>query len=174
MCAARGSTCRVLAVVVAGNCSGRIVIAACGQAGRHYRGIRWNGAPAWVQSGRLRSLVAVSGAPELPRAREAIVPTDKLVEYVLNPDHSRGRHKARVFQSALGIGQGDWRYLRDQLVAAVAGVPVRSTRITPYGVLYDVVVLVEGLNGSTHPVATVWLLADEGAPRLVSSWVDIP
>lgn len=96
------------------------------------------------------------------------------MQYVLNPDHPRGCHKARVFPSALGIAQADWPYLRDQLVAAVVGAPVRGTRITPFGVLYDIVVLVDGLNGSTHPVATVWLVADEDVPRLVSSWVDIP
>jgi hypothetical protein len=85
--------------------------------------------------------------PDLPRAREAVIPTDKLVSYALNPDHPRGRHKARVFRSALGIGSGDWRYLHDQLLAAVVGAPVRATRITPFGVLYDVVVLIDGLNG---------------------------
>lgn len=102
------------------------------------------------------------------------MPAEKLVGYVLNPDHPRGCHKARVFRSALGIGQADWRYLRDQLLAAVVEATVRGMRITPFGVLYDVVVLVDGLNGSTHPVATVWLVADEDVPRLVSSWVDIP
>jgi hypothetical protein len=96
------------------------------------------------------------------------------MQYVLNPDHPRGRHKARVFRSALGIRQADWRYLRDQLVAAVFETPVRGTRITPFGVLYDVVVLVDGLNGSTHAVATVWLVDAGRAPRLVSTWVDIP
>ena len=96
------------------------------------------------------------------------------MQYVLSPDHPRGRHKARVFQSALGIRQADWRYLRDQLLASVAETPARGTRITPFGVLYELVVLVDGLNGSTHPVATVWLVADGRAPRLVTSWVDIP
>ncbi|MEA2222580.1 MAG: hypothetical protein QOH83_956, partial [Solirubrobacteraceae bacterium] len=79
------------------------------------------------------------------------------------PDHPRGRHKARVFRSALGIGSGDWRYLHDQLLAAVVGAPVRAKRITPFGVLYDVVVLIDGLNGSTYPVATVWLVERDGA-----------
>jgi hypothetical protein len=116
----------------------------------------------------------MSGAPELPRAREAIVPTDKLVHYVLNPEHPLGRHKARVFQSALGIGQRDWRYLRDQLAAAVVGAPARATRLTAFGVLYDVLALVDGLNGASHPVTTIWLVEREGAPRLVSTWADIP
>jgi len=40
--------------------------------------------------------------------------------------------------------------------------------------LYDLVVLIDGLNGSTYPVATVWLVEGDGAPRLVSTRVDIP
>jgi len=110
----------------------------------------------------------------LPRAGDAVIPTDKLMLYALSPDHPRGRHKARVFRSALGIGQADWRYLHDQIRDAVVGAPARGTRITPFGILYDIVVLVDGLNGSTYPVATIWLVEGDGAPHLVSTWVDIP
>jgi hypothetical protein len=39
----------------------------------------------------------------LPGAERATIPTDKLVRYALDPEHPRGRHKARVFASALGI-----------------------------------------------------------------------
>jgi len=103
-----------------------------------------------------------------------VIPTDKLVGYALSPDHSRGRHKARVFASALGIHDSDWRYLHDQLLTGVVDAPVRGTRITPFGVLYEVVVLVHGLNGATCPVATVWLVGRDRPPRLVTCWVDIP
>jgi len=102
------------------------------------------------------------------------VPSEKLVLYVLNQEHPRGRHKARVFASVLGIHQADWRYLRDQVLAGVVDAAVQGTRITPFGVLYEVVVLVDGLNSANHPVATIWLVEREGAPRLVSAWVDIP
>ena len=47
-------------------------------------------------------------------------------------------------------------------------------RITPFGVLYEAVVLVDGLNGATVPVATIWIIQGEQPPRLVSTWVDIP
>lgn len=53
-------------------------------------------------------------------------------------------------------------------------VPLRGTRVTPFGRLYEVVVLVDGLNGATSPVATVWLVDGDLPPRLVSTWVDIP
>lgn len=96
------------------------------------------------------------------------------MSYALNPDHPRGRHKRACFVRRSASDRGDWRYLHDQLVAAVVGAPVRATRITPFGVLYDVVVLIDGLTGSTYPVATVWLVEGDGAPRLVSTGVDIP
>jgi hypothetical protein len=110
----------------------------------------------------------------LPRVEEARIPTDKLVRYALDPDHPRGRHKARVFASALGIRKQDWRYLHDQILEALATSPVRSTRITPFGVAYEVVISIDGLNGATHPVVTTWIIESEGPPRLTSTWVDIP
>jgi hypothetical protein len=112
--------------------------------------------------------------PQLPRATEAIVPPEKLTRYALDPSHQRGRHKARVFASALGIRADDWRYLRDQILESVRGAPVKATRITPFGVAYEVVVEVEGLNGATAPVMTTWIVQEGEPPHLTSTWVDLP
>ena len=113
-------------------------------------------------------------AAYLPRASEAVIPPDKLAGYALDPGHSRGRPKAREFLSALAIDRSDWRYLRDQLLEGLIGVPVRGTRVTAFGVLYELVIMVDGLNGATRPVVTVWIVEGDGPPRLVSTWVDIP
>ena len=110
----------------------------------------------------------------LPGAKHARIPTDKLLRYALDPTHPRSRHKARVFASALGIGQQDWRYLHDQILEALPEAPVRSTRITPFGAAYEVVVAIDGLNGATHPVVTTWIVEADAPPRLTSTWVDIP
>ena len=128
----------------------------------------------WVSSGSRRTVGGMQGPPRLPCAGEAIIPTEKLVGYALDAEHPRGRHEARVFVAALGIRQSDWRYLHDQLLEGVRGAPVRGTRITPHGVLYDVLVEVDGLNGATKRVATIWLVHEQRPPRLVSTWVDIP
>ena len=56
---------------------------------------------------------------KLPNVSEAIVDLRKLEEYCLNPDHPRGKHKARVFQSALGIGRGDASELHNRVLEAV-------------------------------------------------------
>jgi hypothetical protein len=133
--------------------------------------VAWNPL-SWVRFGSYCG--SVSDVLGLPRAGRAVIAREKLVGYALDPKHPRGRHKARVFASALGIEQKDWRYLHDQLAAGVVDAPVRGTRITAFGVLYDIVVLVDGLNGATVPVATIWLVQGARPPRLISTWVDIP
>jgi hypothetical protein len=55
----------------------------------------------------------------LPAAHRAVVDPEKLRDYVLSPDHVHGRHKARVFLSALGIDQNNWEYLREQIITGV-------------------------------------------------------
>ncbi|MGZ4481368.1 MAG: DUF6883 domain-containing protein [Gaiellales bacterium] len=67
-----------------------------------------------------------------------------------------GRHKARVFMAALGIGQRDWEYLRDQLLEGVPRSPIVGIRPEAWGVNYEVNISRDGLNGRTHPVASVW------------------
>ena len=113
--------------------------------------------------------------PRLPNADRATVDEDKLSGYALNREHPLGRHKARVFQSALGIGQDDWEYLRDQFLAAIPSATVATVRVTSFGTLYEVPMLIEGLNGETHEVTTAWFVAnDDDRPKLVSTYVNVP
>lgn len=114
-------------------------------------------------------------APRLPNAEVAIVEPEKLVDYALNPEHALGQHKARVFRSALGIGRGDWQYLRDRILEAVPSATVATVRVRTFGTLYDVLILVEGLNGQTHEVTTAWIVKrDDDRPKLVSTCVNVP
>jgi len=54
----------------------------------------------------------------LPNAGKAIVEVEKLRDYCLNPLHPRGRHKARVFASRLGLTGQHAELLRVALVQA--------------------------------------------------------
>jgi hypothetical protein len=56
----------------------------------------------------------------LPYGDRAILDVRKLVDYCLNPAHSRGRHKARVFRDSLGMRQTDAAELRALLLSAAA------------------------------------------------------
>ncbi len=40
---------------------------------------------------------------KLPNGENAEILMQKLISYCLNPEHSSGKHKARVFASVLGI-----------------------------------------------------------------------
>lgn len=87
----------------------------------------------------------------LPRAGQAEIPEDKLRGYTLNPSHRTGRHKARVFVSALEIRAADWMFLRDQILDRVPTSAVTAIRPKPpHGVEYAVRVEIDGLNGETH------------------------
>ena len=53
---------------------------------------------------------------KLPNIEHAVIEIGKLTDYSLNAAHDVGKHKARVFQAALGITVGDAAWLREQLL----------------------------------------------------------
>jgi hypothetical protein len=55
---------------------------------------------------------------KLPGGANAIVEISKLRDYCLDPRHPRGRHKARVFLTALDLSQGEAEFLRNALLKA--------------------------------------------------------
>lgn len=65
-------------------------------------------------------------AMTMPNAHRAFVDIDKLTAYCLNPAHPRGRHKARVFESALGITAANAGRLRDALLQAARSEEARA------------------------------------------------
>lgn len=77
---------------------------------------------------------------KLPGGERAIVDIVKLHDYVLNPlhprGHPRGRHKARVFRSALGLTQADAEFLREELLRAAREAAVAVGDVDEYGERY--------------------------------------
>lgn len=111
----------------------------------------------------------------LPDAHRAIIDPEKLRDYVLSLDHDQGKHKARVFLSALGVDRDSWEYLREQIATRVVAAEVSEARTGRYGMRYSVSMLIEGLNGETHEVTTGWIIEQEGAPpRLTTAYVNVP
>lgn len=53
-----------------------------------------------------------------PRIADIVFDVTKLRDYCLSDSHPRGRHKARVFRSRLGLTADDAELLRAQLVRA--------------------------------------------------------
>jgi hypothetical protein len=108
---------------------------------------------------------------KLPGGAAAIVEISKLRGYCLNPRHPRGRHKARVFLSALGLEQGDADFLRTALLDAAREGETVAGESDEYGDRYTVDVnVIHG--GRKATVRSAWiLLRGESAPRLTSCFV---
>lgn len=107
----------------------------------------------------------------LPRRDEAILDIGKLEDYCLSPTHPRGRHKARVFRAALGIGQAEAAWLRHVLLRAALVNEALPLSIDTWGEQWRIDVEVER-HGKTAVVRTIWIVrTGETAPRFVTCWV---
>jgi hypothetical protein len=107
---------------------------------------------------------------KLPNGERAIVDSAKPREYCLNSQHSRGRHKARVFAS-VDILQEDSDFLREALLAAAREADARSSGANAYGERY-VVDFEIFRQGRTVNIRSLWIvLTGENLPRLTTCYV---
>lgn len=107
----------------------------------------------------------------LPSGDRAIVDIAKLHDYCLNPLHPRGRHKARVFRSALGITQADVGFLREELLRAASEADVTVGDFDEYGERYAID-FGFALNVRRAIIRSTWIvLRGERFPRLTSCFV---
>ena len=70
---------------------------------------------------------------KLPNADRAVVEIEKLRDYCLSSSHPRGRHKARVFVTALGITADDSEELKQAILSAVITEEATPTERDEYG-----------------------------------------
>jgi len=107
----------------------------------------------------------------LPNAERAVIDPDKLRNYCLNLQHPRGKNKARVFASALGIMADDWKILKDAILEAILTEPAGPGEKDAFGQRYTVdFELTVGRRSAT--VRSSWIiLTDEDFPRLTSCYI---
>jgi hypothetical protein len=72
----------------------------------------------------------------IPNADRAVVDLEKLTEYCLNPEHPRGKHKARVFRAACGFTAENAESIREQLLDAVANAEAQGAPPNVHGERY--------------------------------------
>ena len=107
----------------------------------------------------------------LPHAERAILDLTKLEDYCLSSTHTRGRHKARVFREALGIGANEAAWLRRALLAGVRTADAAEVGKESFGTRWRADVAV-ARHDRRIVVRTLWILrTDEQAPRFVTCWV---
>jgi hypothetical protein len=108
---------------------------------------------------------------KLPNAGSAVVDINKLRDYVLSPDHPRGRHKARVFAATFGLQASDAEWLRLQLLAAALRENAVQTNEDSFGRRY-VLDFEMSLGDRTATVRSAWIIrTGEEHARLTSCYV---
>ncbi|MBL8132169.1 MAG: hypothetical protein JNL42_09960 [Anaerolineae bacterium] len=108
---------------------------------------------------------------KVPNADRAYADPHKIADYLLNPEHERGKHKARVFASVLGIERSDAEALRHILVQIVKTEEAVPGEADEYGQRYVIDFVLywherEALTRSTWIIRT-----GEDFPRLTSCYV---
>lgn len=109
---------------------------------------------------------------KLPNAENAVIDIAKLRDYSLNPNHSEGKHKARVFLKALGIDSNDAEQLRQIILKTILEADAVEERSTQYGRRFVVDFQLSWSKDSvtrTALVRTAWIVRiDEDFPRLTT------
>jgi hypothetical protein len=107
----------------------------------------------------------------LPNPALAIIDEDKLSGYSLNPEHSEGKHKARVFKSVLNMDVSNSAELRQALLDALIDYDAVPTKRNAYGQKY-IIDFPLSREGKTATIHSVWIVRiDEDFPRLITCYV---
>ena len=108
---------------------------------------------------------------KLPNPNRAIVERKKLTDYCLNPNHPDGRHKARVFESALGLNLNNVEILETALLESVKQYNAVEDKQNRYGQKYIIDFPLVN-NSKQATIRSVWIVKNsENFPRLVTCYV---
>ena len=108
---------------------------------------------------------------KIPNCEGAIVDIRKLRDYCLSMEHPRGRHKARVFASALGLTLDDAESLQEKLLEVACADNAAVGEDDEYGQRYtlDFVMV---WNDNEAIIRSNWIVrTHEDFPRLTSCYV---
>jgi hypothetical protein len=108
---------------------------------------------------------------KLPNGEAAIVEIEKLRDYCLSSEHPRGRHKARVFHSLLGMTAAHAEELRMALIGAALTGDATLGASDLYGTRY--IIDFELRRGAmVAEIRSCWIvLSGEIVPRFVTCYI---
>ncbi len=108
---------------------------------------------------------------KLPNAENAIIDKDKIENYCLNLEHPRGKHKARVFISVLGLTVKDSEYLIGRIKTMIIKVDCLKGEQDQYGQRYTADIEIK-YESKKAVVRTSWIIKrNESNPRLTTCYV---
>lgn len=106
----------------------------------------------------------------LPFAEDAEIDIRKLTDYVLNPKHATGKHKAILWSAALGITAEDAGELLVHLLEAVNANDAKIGKFDRYGQRYTIDFLLEW-HGKSVIIRSGWIIKHgSNIPRLTTAF----
>jgi hypothetical protein len=105
----------------------------------------------------------------VPNFDAAIIPAEKIRDYLLSESHPIGRYKAAFF-CRLGFEQSQWQQLESALRGLLQS-DVTGSDVTEHGHKYLTVGTIVGPAGQSAKVVAIWIiLASEQVPRFVTAY----
>jgi hypothetical protein len=108
---------------------------------------------------------------KLPNSSRAVVDAEKVRRYCLNRTHPRGRHKARVFASKLGLTAADSDSLRRALLDAALYSEATRGESDRYGQRFVLEFEMTTQHGKAR-IRSAWIVrTGEDFPRFLTCFV---
>ncbi len=108
---------------------------------------------------------------KLPNGDRVIIPMEKLLGYCLNPNHIRGKHKARVFEAVLGITAANVEELEALVRQAALEGEIVQERETDFGREFKLDWSIPGTD--SVELRTIWIVPHHSVePQLVSAFIN--
>ncbi|HEY2544609.1 MAG TPA: hypothetical protein VGI46_00940 [Candidatus Acidoferrum sp.] len=110
----------------------------------------------------------------LPNFDQAVIAAEKLESYALNNEHPYGKHKARVFKSALEIESRHARVLAELIRKSLPRATAKQGESKEYGDSWTTYHEIIGLNGQSAIVTVVWMYKKNAPqiPELISCYIE--
>lgn len=107
---------------------------------------------------------------KLPNADKAIIPPQKLRDYVLSSSHPVGKFKAAFFQN-LGYTSDNWQQLVADIRSIIDSNDATVGEKTEYGLKLEVRGIITGSNHQTAEIVTAWIILNgEDNPRFITAY----
>ena len=108
---------------------------------------------------------------KLPNGDKAVIDSNKLIRYSLNPDHEDGQHKARVFKSVVGITLDSVDLLLNAIRQASVNAETAIGKLDEYGQRYTTDFDFTGPSGHAVVRASWIVRIGEDRPQLVTCYI---
>lgn len=108
---------------------------------------------------------------KLPYRKNAIVPRQKLTEYLLSLTHEKGKSKAKFFRS-IGFDESNLEKLEKSLLKIAKSNSVQKVDKAKSNILIKYVIdgFIDAPNGKRYKIRTIWgIRVDNKIPRFITA-----